>query len=104
MTQQSKIGLLIADDHDVIRSGLKAMLEGSDIKVVAAVASGQEAVKYALENQVDVVLLDVCMSDGDGLNALGRIKLQLTSEWQSKKVGASDYLFSRRHPVRLAES
>jgi FkbM family methyltransferase len=36
--------------------------------------------------------------------ALGRIKLQLTSEWQSKKVGASDYLFSRRHPVRLAES
>ena len=75
MRQESKIKLLIADDHDLVRSGLKTMLEGLDIKVVAAVASGQEAVKYVLENQVDVVLLDVRMSDGDGLNALGRIKL-----------------------------
>jgi DNA-binding NarL/FixJ family response regulator len=75
MVQQIKIRLLIADDHEVVRSGLKAMLDGSDIKVVAEVSSGQEAVKYVLENQVDVVLMDVRMSDGDGLNALGRIKL-----------------------------
>ena len=76
MAQQSKIRLLIADDHDLVRSGLKTMLQGSDIKVVAAVASGQEAVKYAVEKQVDVALLDVHMPDGDGLNALGRIKLE----------------------------
>ncbi len=67
--------MLIADDHEVVRSGLKGMLAGTEIKVVAEVATGQAAVKYALENQVDVVLLDVRMSDGDGLNALGRIKL-----------------------------
>ena len=75
MAQQGKIRLLIADDHEVVRSGLKGMLAGTEIQIVAAVASGQEALKYALENQVDVVLLDVRMSDGDGLNALGRIKL-----------------------------
>jgi DNA-binding NarL/FixJ family response regulator len=75
MAQQSKIRLLIADDHELVRSGLKGMLAGTEIEVVAAVASGQVAVKYALENHVDVVLLDVRMSDGDGLNALGRIKL-----------------------------
>ena len=75
MAQQSKIRLLIADDHEVVRSGLKGMLAGTEIQVVAAVASGQGAVKYALENKVDVVLLDVRMPDGDGLNALGRIKL-----------------------------
>ena len=75
MAQQSKIRLLIADDHEVVRSGLKTLLEGSDIKIVAAVASGQAAVRYALKNQVDVVLLDVCMPDGDGLNASGCIKL-----------------------------
>jgi DNA-binding NarL/FixJ family response regulator len=75
MAQQSKIRLLIADDHEMVRSGLKSMLVDTEIKVVAAVASGQEAVKHALENKVDVVLLDVRMSDGDGLNALGRIKL-----------------------------
>ena len=75
MAQQSKIKLLIADDHEVVRSGLKTMLDGSDIKIVAEVATGQAAVQYALANQVDAVLLDVRMPDGDGLNALGRIKL-----------------------------
>ena len=75
MTQQNKIQLLIADDHDVIRSGLKSMLAGTEIKVVAEVATGQAAVKYAVENQVDVVLMDVRMPEGDGLTALGRIKL-----------------------------
>jgi DNA-binding NarL/FixJ family response regulator len=75
MAQQGKIRLLIADDHEVVRSGLKAMLEGADIKIVADVTTGQAAVQYALANQVDVVLLDVRMPDGDGLNALGRIKL-----------------------------
>jgi DNA-binding NarL/FixJ family response regulator len=75
MAQQNKIRLLIADDHEVLRSGVKAMLAGTEIKVVADVASGQAAVQYVLANQVDVVLLDVRMSDGDGLNALGRIKL-----------------------------
>jgi DNA-binding NarL/FixJ family response regulator len=75
MTQQNKIQLMIADDHDVIRGGLKSMLGGSEIKVVAEAATGQAAVKCALENQVDVVLLDVRMPDGDGLTTLGRIKL-----------------------------
>ena len=75
MTQAGKIQLLIADDHEVLRSGVKAMLEGSDIKVVGEAATGQATVKYVSENNVDVVLLDVCMPEGDGLTALGRIKL-----------------------------
>ena len=75
MTQQAKIRLLIADDHEVVRNGLKTLLAGTDIKIVAEVASGPAAVKYALENEVDVVLLDIRMPEGDGLAALGRIKL-----------------------------
>jgi DNA-binding NarL/FixJ family response regulator len=75
MAPQSKIRLLIVDDHEVIRLGLKVMLSDTEVKVVADVASGQEAVKFVSENQVDVVLLDVRMPDGDGLNTLGRIKL-----------------------------
>jgi DNA-binding NarL/FixJ family response regulator len=75
MAQQNKIRLLIADDHEVVRSGLKGMLAGTEIQVVAMVTSGQAALKYAVENPVDVVLLDVRMSGGDGLNTLGRIKL-----------------------------
>ena len=75
MAPQSKIKLLIVDDHEVVRIGLKSMLADTEIKVVADVTSGQEAVKFVSENQVDVVLLDVRMPDGDGLNTLGRIKL-----------------------------
>ncbi len=75
MSQQSKIQLLIADDHEVARSGLKSMLAGTEVKVVAEVVTGQAAVKYAVDNAVDVVLMDVRMPDGDGLTALGRIKL-----------------------------
>jgi DNA-binding NarL/FixJ family response regulator len=71
----NKIRVLIADDHEVIRSGLKTLIAGTDIKVVGEVSTGAEAVKYALENDVDVVLLDIRMPDGDGLTALGRIKL-----------------------------
>jgi DNA-binding NarL/FixJ family response regulator len=48
MTQQGKIRLLIADDHEILRSGVKAMLAGTEIKVIAEVATGQAAVKYTL--------------------------------------------------------
>ena len=75
MPTEAKIRLLVADDQDVVRQGVKALLAGTEIKVVAEVASGQAAVKHALETEVDIVLLDVRMPDGDGLTALGRIKL-----------------------------
>jgi DNA-binding NarL/FixJ family response regulator len=75
MTQPTKIRLLVADDHEVARCGLKSLLSGTEIKVVAEVSNGLAAAKYALENEVDLVLMDVRMPDGDGLTALGRIKL-----------------------------
>jgi len=75
MTQPGKIKLLIADDYPVARSGIKGLLADTEIKVVADVATGQAAVKYASEHAVDVVLMDVRMPDGDGLTALGRIKV-----------------------------
>ncbi len=70
-----KIRLLIADDHEVVRSGLKILLAETDIEIVGEVATGTEAVKFALENDIDVAMLDIRMQGGDGLIALGRIKL-----------------------------
>ena len=75
MTQQAKIRLLIADDQQLVRDGLKDMLAGTEIKVVAETDNGKAALKYAAENPVDVVLLDVRLPDEDGLNVLGRIRL-----------------------------
>ena len=69
------IKLLIADDHEVVRTGLKSLLAGTDIKIVAEAAGGEAAVRLALKHNPDVVLMDIRMPDGDGLTALGRIKL-----------------------------
>jgi DNA-binding NarL/FixJ family response regulator len=71
-----KIRLLIADDHEVVRCGLKTLVQGSDVQVVGEVAGGDDAVKFVMETPVDVALLDIRMANGDGLTALGRIKLE----------------------------
>ena len=69
------IRILIADDHEVVRSGLKSLVSGTDIQIVAEATTGEEAVKLTTKHKPDVVLLDIRMTGSDGLNALGRIKL-----------------------------
>lgn len=69
------IKLLVVDDHEVVRSGLKTLLNGTDIKIVGEASTGEQAVRLALKHEPDVVLMDIRMPEGDGLNALGRIKL-----------------------------
>jgi DNA-binding NarL/FixJ family response regulator len=69
------IKLLVADDHEVVRAGLKSLLNGSSIEIVGEASGGDEAVAKAMELKPDVVLMDIRMPGGDGLNALGRIKL-----------------------------
>ncbi|HTN75707.1 MAG TPA: response regulator transcription factor [Pirellulaceae bacterium] len=70
------IRIVIADDHEVVRHGLRTMLAGTDISIVGEACSGEEAIRVALQENPDVVLLDIRMPDGDGLNALGRLKLE----------------------------
>ncbi len=69
------IRLLVADDHDVVRIGIVRLLSEPDIEIVALAATGGEAVELTQKLTPDVVLLDVRMPGGDGLTALGRIKL-----------------------------
>jgi len=57
----SSIKLLIADDHEVVRSGLKTLIEGTEIEIIGEVGTGEAAVKFAMENDPDVVLLDIRM-------------------------------------------
>ncbi len=75
LPHEGKIRMLLADPHEVARCGVKGMIEGSDFRVVAEVTTGAAVVKYALEKEVDVVMMDIRLPDGDGLTALGRIKL-----------------------------
>lgn len=74
------IRLLVADDHEVVRSGIRSLLADTEIEVIAEAATGETAVKLTMEHQPDVVLMDIRMPDGDGLTALGRIKLELPQQ------------------------
>jgi len=65
--------LLLADDHPLIREGLRASLADQGFTVVAEAADGQSAVDLTIEHRPDVVVLDIGMPDLDGLEACRRI-------------------------------
>ena len=67
--------LLIVDDHEIIRLGLKLMLENTELEIVGEATSAAEAIAAVEQSVPDVVLMDIRMEGGDGLNALGRLKL-----------------------------
>jgi DNA-binding NarL/FixJ family response regulator len=70
MTTPLKTRVLLADDHAVVRSGLRAVLESeADIEVVAEAADGSEAVEKAVRHEVDLAILDVSMPRLTGLQA-----------------------------------
>ena len=63
------LNILLVDDHTLFREGLEGLLSRRDINIVAAVGSGQEGLRLAIELQPDVVLLDLQMPGGGGLAA-----------------------------------
>ncbi len=70
-----KIRLLLADDHAVLRSGLRLLLsEQPDMEVVGEAADGEEAIEKTRELNPDILLLDITMPGIGGLDALDRIK------------------------------
>jgi len=68
------ISILLADDQNLIRAGFRALLDAEpDMKVVAECGSGREAVRLARQYRPQVVLMDIRMPDGDGLDATRQI-------------------------------
>jgi two-component system invasion response regulator UvrY len=70
----TKIRVILVDDHNVVRSGLRRLLElGGDIKVVAEGSSGEQACQIYNDFQTDVLVMDLSMPGIGGLEALRRI-------------------------------
>lgn len=68
------ISVLIVDDHAIVRSGLRSMLEGSDVNIIGEATDGETALEQTLQLKPDVVLLDIRMQKTDGLQALQKIR------------------------------
>ena len=68
------VSVMLADDHAVVRDGLRALLEGgNDLQVVGVAGNGREAVAEALRLRPDIVIMDIAMPELDGVEATRRI-------------------------------
>src|SRR2546423_5328704 len=71
------IRILLADDHPIVREGLRAVLETqADFEVIAEAARGDEALRLALALQPDILLLDLEMPIMDGVETIRRLRQQ----------------------------
>jgi NarL family two-component system response regulator LiaR len=119
MTTKEKIKVLIVDDHQIVRQGLRTFLElNQDINVVGEALNGADAVQQVRQLAPHVVLMDLVMPIMDGIEATRQIKalgqsvkvIVLTSFTEDDKVfpaiqaGASSYLLKDVSPDDLLEA
>jgi DNA-binding NarL/FixJ family response regulator len=115
----TKIRVLLADDQDIIRTGLTIILNHqADIEVVGQAADGMEAVKYAEKFQPDVILMDIKMPRLNGIQATRQIMAALpktqiiilttydTDDWvfDGIRAGAVGYLLKDTSGDNLADA
>lgn len=115
----NKINILIADDHTMVRQGLKQILElEKDITVVALASNGNEAVKMARDYKPDIILMDINMPGINGLQAIKEIKQEkipcrvivLTIHedreylFKTLQMGAEGYVLKDAEPAVLIEA
>lgn len=112
------ITVVIADDHGVVREGLRVMLEREGFQEVAEAATGREAIEKANAHKPQVMLLDIRMPDLDGLQALSAIKeaqpqtavIMLTSHTypayltRAVALGAAGFLSKEVDPHKIPAS
>ena len=113
------INVIIADDHPVVRAGMKQiLLEAGDVLAVAETGSGEELIREVRSHDFDVVLLDITMPGIGGLETLKRLKalkpelpvlmLSVHSEDQfalrTMKAGAAGYLTKESAPAELVKA
>lgn len=116
---RDRIRIVIADDHDLYRRGMQAVIGlEPDLEIVAEAGSGAEAVEKVFEHEPDVVLLDVRMPGNSGIEACTAIKekaprtkiLILTASdeesdlFSAIKAGASGYLLKDLPTEQIAEA
>jgi DNA-binding NarL/FixJ family response regulator len=92
--------VVLADDHAMMRDGLRAVLEKAGVEVVGEASNGREAVAVATRLRPDVVVLDIAMPELNGVDATRR----LTAELPGIKILALSMNSDRRYVVAMLEA
>src|ERR1700680_3359914 len=75
MKKSAKLRILVADDHALMRSGIRTLLESKPgWKVVSEAATGRQAIEQAIKLEPDVAIVDIELPDLDGLEAIRQIR------------------------------
>jgi DNA-binding NarL/FixJ family response regulator len=91
--EKSRIGVLIADDHSVVREGLVSLIRRKpDMAVVGEASNGREAVVLWKQHRPDVTLLDLRMPELDGVGAIREIRAGDEDIYRAIQAGAKGYL------------
>lgn len=78
MTFMKKVRILLADDHQILRDGLRTLLNTQDdMEVVAEADTGRKAIEMSLSNHPDVLVMDVVMPELNGIEATNQLKKEL---------------------------
>jgi RNA polymerase sigma factor (sigma-70 family) len=93
---QKTIRVLLADDHTLVRTGIRSLLQDLGIQVVAEAGSGREALRLIEEHRPDVVLMDITMPDLNGLEVTARV----TKEFPDVRVIMLSMHANERYAVR----
>jgi two-component system, NarL family, response regulator DevR len=72
--KQPTVRVMLVDDHEIVRQGLKAMLESSGMMVVAEAGTVQESIENASRARPDIIVMDVRLADGSGIEATREIR------------------------------
>src|SRR5262245_47488707 len=92
------IGVLLADDHKVVREGLRALLEKQpDLDVIGEADNGRIAIQLSMQLKPDVVIIDIAMPDLNGIEATQK----LTAEMPEIKVIGLSMHFDKRYVARM---
>jgi DNA-binding NarL/FixJ family response regulator len=113
------ISVLICDDHQIVRQGIKQMLaDAGDLALAGEAASGPEAIARVREGGIDVVLLDIAMPQRDGLDVLKQLRSEVPKlpvlmlstypdrqyAVRSLKLGAAGYLNKSADSEQMIEA
>ena len=112
----STIRVLLADDHRLMRAGLRALLKSLElVQVIAEAGTGHEAIQLAEQHQPDIVIMDIAMPELNGLEATARLvkltpapriiilSMHANEEYVKRalQAGAAGYLLKGAEPAEL---